>query len=86
MNSDGNPIRVQGDKGTKPIPVLFVHGHNAEDPNDGSMQTCDSDPQTCPNFIKNWFKFVRGFVSFSKALTVNQELGIEPYFIRFVSV
>lgn len=57
------------------LPVLFVHGHNAE-------QAFDSDF----NYKKNWQETLNGLPSFKQTLELaeNSGLGIEPYYIRFI--
>ena len=60
----------------KPRPVLFVHGHNAEDAMDADF-----------NYRKNWIDPVNGLPSFKQTLDATENLGpldVEPYFIRFV--
>lgn len=56
------------------IPVLFVHGHDLEHPNDEEF-----------NFRKNWQQAPSGLTSFKEALDLpeNAWLDIEPYYIRF---
>ena len=57
-------------------PVLFVHGHNAEDAMDADF-----------NYRKNWIDGIDGLPSFKQTLDATENLGpldIEPYFIRFV--
>jgi hypothetical protein len=61
---------------TRQRPVLFVHGHNAEDSMDADF-----------NYRKNWIDAVDGLPSFKQTLDATENLGpldIEPYFIRFV--
>lgn len=53
------------------LPVLFVHGHNEE------------DETSHPNYQKNWRD--PNVLSFQQALLANPELGIEPYYIRFLN-
>ena len=57
-------------------PVLFVHGHNAEDAMDADF-----------NYRKNWIQAIDGLPSFKLTLDAPENAGpldIEPYFIRFV--
>lgn len=77
LDADGEPQLVE-DAPTTPganQPVLFVHGHNALD---------DSD--TDFNFRKNWIDGRGNLPSFVQALRLpeNADLGLEPYFIRFI--
>ena len=60
----------------KQRPVLFVHGHNAEDAMDADF-----------NYQKNWIQAIDGLPSFKQTLDAAENAGpldIEPYFIRFV--
>ncbi len=57
----------------KPLPVLFVHGHNFKSANDSDF-----------NYMKNWVNILDDLPSFNDALVLNSHLGIEPYYIRFV--
>ncbi len=60
----------------KRCPVLFVHGHNADDANDADF-----------NYRKNWVQAVDGLPSFQQTLddpANTATLDIEAYFIRFV--
>ena len=57
-------------------PVLFVHGHNADDANDADF-----------NYRKNWVQAINGLPSFQQTLddpANTATLDIEPYFIRFL--
>lgn len=61
---------------TAPLPVLFVHGHNRDDPMD-----------VPPNYRKNWqlpldYSILLKLPSFKIALDENPGLGVEPYYIR----
>ena len=55
------------------IPVLFVHGHDLDNPNDEEL-----------NFVKNWQDPYDGLPSFKQTLELpeNAWLNIEPYYIR----
>lgn len=64
-------------------PVLFVHGHNSDDPDDGG--DLDGSSPGVPNFRRNWIDPLNGLSSFQETLnlTANAALNIEPYYIRF---
>jgi hypothetical protein len=66
-----------------PLPVLFVHGHNSEDADDGG--DLDANGTGTPNFKKNWINPLNGLQSFHSTIysPLNTQLGIEPYYIRF---
>jgi hypothetical protein len=54
------------------LPVLFVHGHGG------------NDEASNPNYQNNWQEPLNGLPSFQQALTENEGLGIEEYYIRFL--
>ncbi len=57
--------------GLRRQPVLFVHGHADDTPND-------------PNYKRNfWAEPAGGLTSFRRTLNDNSGLDIEPYYIRF---
>ncbi|MEA3410495.1 MAG: vWA domain-containing protein [Pseudomonadota bacterium] len=73
---DGDPIAFEEAPAIpeNSLPVLFVHGHGAFDPDDSEF-----------NFRRNWIDAPAGLTSFQQTLSLpqNSGLGIEPYYIRF---